>query len=352
MPSLIKVYQNLISSKSIIDDPIQRGLIKELEIVSSALTQRKSWLHKLRLKKQHVNGLYMWGGVGIGKTFLMDLFFDALPIKKKLRLHFHQFMQEIQIALRAHQGEANPLQVVALEIAQKAEVLCFDEFFVSDIADAMILERLFNQLFAYNVVLIATSNIPPDKLYLKGLHRKRFLPAIELIKEHCKIINIASQADYRYRALTEANVFFTPITPSTQTQLEQLFELYSANDWQDNAFLHIEKRQIQARRAAEKVVWFEFDVICHTPRSQVDYLRIAEQYDIVIVSNVPVMSAQDKAAITYFIHLVDVFYDKHIKLILSADATIEALYTEGDKVFEYQRTISRLHEMRTKEYLL
>jgi cell division protein ZapE len=347
---LIDKYQNLIEQGEIIDDVIQRQLISELQIIFDALTTSPSWFGKW-FTAATIKGLYMWGGVGIGKTFLMDLFFNALPFDKKMRIHFHGFMQQVQEGLRARQGQINPLNKVAAEIAQNTTVLCFDEFFVSDIADAMILERLFNALFKKGVVLVATSNIPPEKLYLKGLHRARFLPVIELINNKCKVVDVASHQDYRYRALKQAGVYFVPDDVAAETQMLQIFEQYSNHQGHENVELTIENRKFIAKRCATNVVWFDFNVICHTPRSQVDFLRIAEKYHIVLISHMPVISKDDHATITYLIHLVDVFYDKKIKLILSAAADIEQIYTEGDKFFEFQRTLSRLHEMRTAAYL-
>ena len=210
MGKLHHIYQKLVDSQDLIDDPIQRDLLDEFQHLSDQLSKRKNLFHKILGYSKPIMGLYLWGGVGIGKTFLMDLFFDNLPIKTKLRLHFHAFMQKVQESLRKRQGQQNPLEEIAKEIAKQTSLLCFDEFFVSDIADAMILERLFSSLFAKGVILVATSNIPPSQLYYKGLHRKRFLPAIELIEKHCKIIDVKSIKDYRYRALKESGVYFCP----------------------------------------------------------------------------------------------------------------------------------------------
>lgn len=352
MTLLQQKYQQLVDNQQIIEDPYQRQLLDVLQTIYDQLTTKKYYLFSwLMPRSKPIKGLYMWGGVGIGKTFVMDLFFEALPFKNKMRLHFHGFMQKVQQALRKKQGQKDPLESVAADFAKQAKVLCFDEFFVSDIADAMILERLFSSLFSKGVVLIATSNISPDLLYYKGLHRKRFLPAIKLIKQHCQIIDIQSQQDYRFRLLNESGVFFIPHSPASEEKMNFLFEHYSQNTYQENAILTIENRAITTKKLAQDTVWFDFDIICHTPRSQVDYLKIAKRFSIVFISKLPIIKALDRATITYLIHLVDVFYDNHTKLILSAEAEIEDLYPEGEKIFEFQRTISRLHEMRSEYYL-
>ena len=349
---LLTRYQQLIDDKSIIDDPIQRQLLATLQTCYDQLTHKKNLWQRIVSKNQLVKGVYLWGGVGIGKTFVMDLFYDALPFQEKMRNHFHGFMQGVQEGLRTYQGAQNPLELVASDIANKARVLCFDEFFVSDIADAMILERLFSSLFAKGVVLIATSNIAPENLYLTGLHRRRFLPAIALIESHSHVIDVKSHQDYRFRTLEQDSAYFkSQNKASNQAMLTRFNQISGNNLIEKEGVITIEHRQIQTRYLSNTAIWFDFNQICHTPRSQVDYLKITEQFTHVFISDVPIMSEKDKISITYFIYLVDVFYDKHIKLFLSAETSVERLYEAGDKLFEYQRTISRLHEMQSKEWL-
>lgn len=349
--SLVEVYDQQVARNEIIYDATQRQLLDPFQALLNKLISRSSWWRQWLHSSKPVQGLYVWGGVGIGKTFIMDLFYDALPFANKMRAHFHDFMQTVQLALIRYQGEPNPLKLVARDIADKAKVLCFDEFFVSDIADAMILERLLSALFEHGVVLVATSNISPDKLYLHGLHRQRFLPAIDLIQQQCQVIKVDSTQDYRFRALASAGVFFTPLTLPNQQQMEHVFARYAGGEWQQGSSIEIEGRSIRTKRLADEAVWFEFDDICQVPRSQVDYLAIAKRFPVVFVSDVPIMKPNDVATITYFIHLVDVFYDKRVKLVLSAEADIGSLYPAGIKHFEYQRTISRLHEMQTAAYI-
>lgn len=352
MKQLIHKYDQLISSQQIINDPLQRALLKVFQCCYDELIAPLSFWQKIFNTKTLTKGIYIWGGVGIGKTFMMDLFFEALPFQTKQRAHFHDFMKKVQDSLKKHQGKKNPLETVAAEIAKQARVLCFDEFFVSDIADAMILERLFLSLFSKGVILIATSNIAPQNLYLKGLHRKRFIPAIDLIIKHCQVIDMHSQQDYRFRDQIKGKSYFLLSDRNAISLMQACFNHLCHEDAiEKDCEIIIENRPIKTKYLCGNVIWFDFNVICHTPRSQVDYLKIASLYRNVFIDNVPIMKEKDKVAITYFIYLVDVFYDKHVKLYLSVDADIEALYTKGDKIFEYQRTISRLHEMQSQEWL-
>lgn len=351
MGKLLSAYTALVDNNTITEDPIQIALLKKLEVVYKALLKQKSLLNKVWRRKQGIKGLYFWGSVGTGKTFLMDLFYDTLPFKDKIRLHFHRFMHEVQKRLTELQGTENPLNIVAKEFAKKTRVLCFDEFFVNDIGDAMILERLFKALFNEGITLIATSNIPPERLYLEGLHRKRFLPAIALIKDNCDVFHVVSVNDYRLRALEQAGLYFHPLNKESRHKMEGIFELLNEKSPIQETPIVIEGRQIDIIKKGDKVVWFDFSVICAPPRSQVDYLKIAESYDAVFISAVPIMTTDDLASITYFINLVDVFYDEKVKLVLSAETLPPDLYTEGEKRFEYERTISRLQEMQSKAYL-
>ncbi len=302
-------------------------------------------------------GLYFWGGVGRGKTYLMDMFFDALPMDKKLRIHFHRFMRLVHQELATLADTKNPLDVVADRIAGQAKVICFDEFFVSDITDAMILAGMFDALFARGVCLVATSNIAPDGLYKDGLQRARFLPAIELIKQHTEVLNIDGGVDYRLRTLERAELYYTPLDAGADVSLLQSFQqLAPQREAQDSGHkkdtsIEIEGRRIHARYLADDVVWFDFDAICDGPRSQNDYIEIAKEFHAVLISDVPQMGPDNEDRARRFINLVDEFYDRNIKLVLSAAVDLPDLYQNGRLVFEFQRTCSRLQEMQSHDYL-
>jgi len=349
--ALITQYHQAVEEGDIKEDKEQLTALSKLQRVIDELGIKQSWWQQFLMTNAPVKGLYLFGSVGIGKTYLMDLFFVNVPVKRKLRMHFHLFMREVDQQLRQLQGTPEPLEKVAKRIAKRARVLCFDEFFVHDIADAMILGRLFTALFNHGITLVATSNIPPDKLYWNGLHRKRFLPTISLIQQHCEVYGFESLQDYRLRELLNAGVYFQPLNELAQQKLEDYFKLYSHGNGQDGGSLWVENREIPCIKHAEHVVWFDFDIICNIPRSQLDFLKIAERFPTVLVSSVKAMTAKDTAKITYFIHLVDVFYDQGIQLILSAEVGPEKLYEQGDKDFEFQRALSRLIEMQSVDYI-
>jgi cell division protein ZapE len=302
-------------------------------------------------------GLYFWGGVGRGKTYLMDMFFDALPIDQKLRIHFHRFMRRVHQELATLADTKNPLEIVADRIAAEAKVICFDEFFVSDITDAMILAGMFDALFKRGVCLVATSNIAPDGLYKDGLQRTRFLPAIGLIKQHTEVLNIDGGVDYRLRTLERAELYYTPLDGGADASLLHSFErLIPQRDSECvshriDTSIEVEGRRINARYLADDVVWFDFDAICDGPRSQNDYIEIAKEFHAVLISDVPQMGPHNEDRARRFINLVDEFYDRNIKLVLSAAVNLQDLYQEGRLAFEFQRTCSRLQEMQSHEYL-
>lgn len=302
-------------------------------------------------------GLYFWGGVGRGKTYLMDMFYDALPGDAKLRIHFHRFMRRVHQELTTLADTKNPLEVVADRIAAEAKVICFDEFFVSDITDAMILAGMFEALFKRGVCLVATSNIAPDGLYKDGLQRSRFLPAIALIKHHTEVLNIDGGIDYRLRTLERAELYYTPLDAGADASLLQSFEQlapqrenHSVSHKKDTR-IEIEGRHIDVRYLADDVVWFDFDAICDGPRSQHDYIEIAKEFHAVLISDVPQMGSQNEDRARRFINLVDEFYDHNIKLVLSAAVNLPDLYQDGRLAFEFQRTCSRLQEMQSHDYL-
>jgi cell division protein ZapE len=294
--------------------------------------------------------LYIWGGVGIGKTLMMDCFFQSLPFKNKMRMHFHQFMQRVHNALTQHQGEADPLQAIASELSREAMVLCFDELFVSDITDAMLLGRLFKALFAKGVCLVTTSNVAPDDLYKNGLQRSQFLPAIELLKRYTHVIHMPAKMDYRLRHLQHAGVFYTPLNEETQEKMEHTFSVLAQGKKIISSPVIILNREIRIQKQADDVVWFEFKDICSVPRSQHDYLAISEKYKTVFISNIPIIQSSEKDTICLFISLVDVLYDARVKLVISAAEPVAQLYNRGYMIMEYTRTHSRLLEMQSLNY--
>ena len=297
-----------------------------------------------------IKGLYFWGGVGRGKTWLVDTFHDSLPFDDKMRTHFHRFMQRVHKELEVHKGQKNPLTQVAAKLAGEARVICLDEFFVKDITDAMILGNLLDALFAQGVVLVTTSNIVPDELYKNGLQRDRFLPAIDLLNRHCEVVNVDAGIDYRMRTLTREEVFHTPPGDSADEALQESF-VHLAGEPGEEETLRINGRALKARRCHEGVVWFDFKTLCDGPRSQNDYIELSRQYHSVLISNVPVMGAAIEDQARRFINLVDEFYDRAVKLVMSAEAEPESLYSGGELAFEFERTVSRLQEMQSSEYL-
>lgn len=303
-------------------------------------------------KNEPVKGLYFWGGVGRGKTYLMDIFFEALPFENKMRLHFHRFMRRIHADLRKYAGEKNPLDKVADGIATEAKVLCFDEFFVTDITDAMILANMLKALFERGVTLVTTSNIVPDDLYKDGLQRSQFLPAIDLLNKYTEVVNVDNGIDYRLRTLERLELYHSPWDAQAQIIMNDSFErlVPDKGEIQRSTSIEVEGREINVVAVAEDVIWFDFYAVCDGPRSQNDYIELACEFHSVLISNLPVFNKQDDLA-RRFINLVDEFYDRNVNLILSAEVPLDNLYVDGRLTFEFQRTQSRLLEMQSKEYL-
>lgn len=304
-----------------------------------------------RLRWPPVAGLYMWGGVGRGKTYLMDTFYDALPFDRKMRTHFHRFMLEVHARRQHYVNETDPIGKVALEFAAKVRVLCFDEFYVSDIADAMILGRLTEVLFENGVTLIATSNVVPDNLYKDGLQRANFLPAIERLKSSVKVINVDGGVDHRLRALTRAETYHYPCDPAAELNMLRDFTAIAGCSGTENVEMPIHDRIIVARRLADGVAWFDFAAVCEGPRSAADYIEIGRTHHTVLLSKVPQLTVFTEDAARRFINMVDEFYDRGVKLIITADVPQEKLYAGLKLRFEFQRTLSRLQEMQSQEYL-
>jgi cell division protein ZapE len=302
-------------------------------------------------ERQLQPGLYLWGGVGRGKTWLMDLFFQSLPFKDKQRSHFHRFMQFVHDELKKHPDHADPLELVADKVARRARTLCFDELFVADIADAMLLGTLFRALFERGVTLVATSNVPPDSLYKDGLQRARFLPAIKLLKEHTQVVHIDGGSDYRLRLLERATTWLDSRDTATPAALERLFEAIAGELGVADSTLILNHRRLHTHRQVDGAIWFTFKELCDGPRGQADYIEIARCYHTVFLSDVPVLGVESENQARRFITLVDEFYDRAVKLIISAEQPVTAIYRGTKLTFEFERTSSRLIEMQSKEYL-
>ncbi|MCW8956284.1 MAG: cell division protein ZapE [Gammaproteobacteria bacterium] len=301
--------------------------------------------------KPVLEGVYLWGGVGRGKTWLMDLFFENLPLSNKFRIHFHQFMQVVIDELELLKGHQNPLKLVARNFSRRFQVLCLDEFHVADITHAMLLYGLLEAMYKEGIILVATSNRQPDELYKNGLQRDRFLPAIELIKQFSEIIHIDGDADYRLRLLEQSNIWYQPITDDSESQLIQRFSELAPCTANDREILYINYRNIQTRCRADDVVWFDFNIICNTPRASSDYLVLARIFSTIFISSIPVMDEFMDDMARRFINLIDALYDRNVKLIISADCEPAELYQGSQLAFPFKRTISRLEEMRSHAYL-
>ncbi|MBM7061592.1 cell division protein ZapE [Pseudomonas sp. UL073] len=352
-------YQADLKRPDFFHDAAQENAVRHLQRLYDDLVaseQGKAGLFgKLFAKKPQgpVKGLYFWGGVGRGKTYLVDTFFDALPFKRKMRTHFHRFMKRVHEEMKTLKGEKNPLTIIGKRFADEARVICFDEFFVSDITDAMILATLLDELFKNGVSLVATSNIVPDGLYKDGLQRARFLPAIALVKQHTDVVNVDSGVDYRLRALEQAELFHWPLDAEAEVSLRKSFAslLPDCTHAMEDEPLMIENREIRAVRVCEDVAWFEFRELCDGPRSQNDYIELGKIFHAVILANVEQMGKAKDDMARRFINLVDEFYDRNVKLIISAEVELKDLYTGGRLSFEFQRTLSRLLEMQSHEFL-
>jgi len=349
-----KIYQAELLARGYSADPAQLRAVQVLETCAREWGKfremRSNALKKLINRPPIPRGIYLFGGVGRGKSFLMDCFYTAVPLKRKTRLHFHEFMREVHRELASMQGTANPLNVLAKRIAAKYRLICFDEFHVSDITDAMILHRLLNALFEQGVGFVTTSNFKPDDLYLHGLNRDRFLPAIALLKAHLHVINVDNGTDYRGQTLAQLELFHFPLGEAADEAMRNAFEQLAETPDED-PILQIEARKIHARRKAGGLVWFDFNTLCGGPRSQNDYLEIASQFHTVLLGNVPQMPPRMSSEARRFTWLVDVLYDRRVKLIMSAAVPATELYTEGLMANEFARTVSRLQEMQSAEFL-
>ncbi|OKP50352.1 hypothetical protein A8A12_12475 [Serratia marcescens] len=360
-------YQQALDAGEYQADEVQRRAVTQLDRIYQALLQipavgapaggLRGKLSRLLGKggetapQRPVQGLYMWGGVGRGKTWLMDMFFHSLPGDRKMRLHFHRFMLRVHEELTELQGQENPLEIVADGFKAETDVLCFDEFFVSDITDAMLLATLLQALFARGITLVATSNIPPDDLYRNGLQRARFLPAIDLINEYCDVMNVDAGIDYRLRTLTQAHLYLTPLGDQTRETLDRMFVKLAGKAGEDAPVLQINHRPLQAIRSVDGVLAVDFHTLCEEARSQLDYIALSRLYHSVILYNVQVMGPLKENTARRFLALVDEFYERHIKLVIGAEASMFEIYQGVQLKFEFQRCLSRLQEMQSEEYL-
>jgi cell division protein ZapE len=362
-------YAALIQSGDIEADPAQQSAIERLarleERVAEHRLARKSsslgWLFGRREQHALIKGVYLHGDVGRGKTMLMDLFFEASPVVRKRRVHFHAFMAEVHERIyavrrqikRGEIADADPIQLVAAPLANKAWLLCFDEFHITDIADAMILGRLFTQLFERGVVVVATSNVAPDDLYRDGLNRALFLPFIALLREHMDVIQLDARTDFRLEKLAGTPVWYTPADPAASAALDAAWRRLAGNHPARPVTLTVHGRTVQVPRAAAGAARFTFAELCEQPLGAADYLKVAYQFHTLVIDHIPVMNFPERNAAKRFIILVDTLYDLAVKLVASAQAEPDTLYrgTEGFEAQEFKRTASRLIEMQSQSYL-
>lgn len=346
-------YEHDLQQQGFQADPSQAHAVDALQHVLDELICKppKHRLGSHRLRWPRVPGLYMWGGVGRGKTYLMDAFYESLPFSRKKRTHFHRFMLEVHELRKQFAHEEDPIGKVAKQFADQVRVLCFDEFFVSDIADAMILKRLFEVLFQRGVTLVTTSNIRPDGLYKDGLQRQNFLPAIALIKRNVSVLNVDGGIDHRLRALTDAKIYLSPCDAAAITDMERWFHQFAPVHSLADVEMPLNDRSVHVRRLADGIAWFDFPALCDGPRGPADYVEIARTHHTILLSCVPQMTRETEDAARRFINLVDEFYDRGVKLIVAAACPLEQLYTGTRLKFEFQRTRSRLQEMQSQEYL-
>jgi cell division protein ZapE len=352
-------YQDDLNKPDFEADPAQQIAVEKLQRLYDELVAYQApsipLLTKIGLKKAEairpVQGLYFWGGVGRGKTYLVDTFFECLPFKKKMRMHFHRFMHRVHHERNQLRDKQDPLKIIGKQFASEARVLCFDEFVVNDVADAVILVKLMRVLFDEGVTLVATSNVEPLNLYKGGLQRDLFLPAIDMLYEFTDVVNLDSGIDYRLRFLDKAETYFQPLGDSAHTGMQYNFEHLAPDAGIAKACIEVEGRRLSSIRRADGVIWFDFSELCDGPRSQNDYIELARCFHSILLENVPVMDRLKEDQARRFINLVDVFYDHNVKLIVSAEVPASELYVGTRVEFEFKRTISRLQEMQSHDYL-
>ncbi|MFZ6656151.1 cell division protein ZapE [Undibacterium sp. TJN19] len=352
--NVLEYYQDALSQRGFQADEAQKRAVDRLQTAYDEWVlykgKRANKLTRLITRPEVPRGVYMWGGVGRGKSFLMDSFYSVVPVVRKARLHFHEFMRGVHRQLDELKGVADPLDEVAKRIAKKYRLICFDEFHVSDVADAMLLYNLLRALFDNGVSFVMTSNYQPETLYPEGLHRDRMLPTIALLNEKLDVLNVDSGNDYRKRALEQVQAYLTPLNAATDKALRDVFARIAETSDEDPR-VDIEGRNLKSLRRAGSAIWFDFATLCGGPRSQNDYLEIASRFHTVVLSSVPRMSAAMSSEARRFTWLIDVFYDNKVKLIMSAEVQPEELYTNGTLSNEFHRTVSRIIEMQSKEYM-
>ena len=346
----LAAWQAKTETKQLNHDSAQLPIVTALQALYQQLVRKPSLLKRLLRREQTPPGIYIWGDVGRGKTMLMDLFYDSLPSAIVTRLHFHRFMQQVHLALQEQQHQQNPLTAIARQWAS-CKVLCFDEFHVSDIADAMLLGELLQNLFDEGVVLIATSNSHPDNLYNTGLQQDRFKPAIAAIKQHCQVLELDSPTDYRLRLLAKSPIYHSPPSPQSLAEMQSLYAQLNPGSARSPAALEINTRTLLPLQRGEGVIWFDFSELCEKPRGSIDYISIARAFNSVFISGLPAFDELKLDALKRFINLVDEFYDHRVKLVISADVGLAELYTGKRLAFEFKRTRSRLYEMQSQQYL-
>lgn len=348
-------YQGVRASSGFVDDAAQAMVVDALDVLWHQLvdfkTRRNQFLGHSLLNPDVPKGLYLWGGVGRGKTFLMDAFYACLPYRRKRRIHFHNFMAEVHHEMKLLAHENDPLIALADNIEKSTRLLCLDEFHVDDIADAMILGRLITALFERGVVLITTSNSSPDELYLHGLQRQNFLPAIALLKRELKVLHIGSGKDYRTQAMAREPLLIVPANEASETAMDALFEKIASDKCQDSQSVELNGRKFPVKKSARNAVWFDFAELCGGAHAQEDYLKIAHRFPTVFLSHIPRMYADQAAEARRFTWLIDVLYDNNVRLVASAAAMPEELDADGAMPDEFSRTTSRLVEMQTQRYL-
>lgn len=355
--TILNTYETLLAQGDIEDDAQQRAIIVVFDKLIGTLQQqilpRKWWPWRKR-STPAVKGVYLFGSVGTGKTFLMDLFYQSLLDHKKARLHYHHFMQQVDVALRRLQGVSDPLREIARQLARSVRVLCLDEFLVQDVAQAMILAELLTAIFHEGIILVTTSNTPPQDLYRDGVQRERFLPAIALLESHCQVLSVQQVRDYRLEKHQYLETYFYPATPANNEQFVSQFENLEPEvaklAAEKNGKLCVQDRLITYIQCHGKTVWFDFQVLCNIPRSQLDYLELAERFTTFFLSNVPKLDTASSTLTVLFIQLIDVLYDQGIRLVIYADVALDALYVQGPMAAEFKRTYSRLKEMQSLEY--
>lgn len=342
----LKIYLEQVQAGKLTFNPEQQAVLEYLTQVREQLVNSRKFLRFIA-PKNSPTGLYLWGGVGIGKTLMMDLFFESLPVPK-LRLHLHAFMRRVHQELTQWQGRENPLVHIGKRLSRQYSVICFDEFIVTNVADAMIMAELFKTLFDQGVCLVATSNVVPEKLYESGLQRERFLALITLLEQHTRVWRLPLTEDYRRKDSAPLNGFLWPFSEKTEQDLYHAFLKFSGENTITSEPLRLLEREIPVKLRSSQIIWFEFNDICGRPRSQNDYLALVEQFTTLMVSHVPCLENLSKDLVVSFIYLVDILYDAQVKFRLSAAVPIELLYTRGEYHSLFQRTESRLLEMMLK----